>query len=85
MLISAGRRRAIEDRIDSIGKKVAKPTRRRKKGEEDAVDTYHDDLCLRLRNRMIDAAEKDRRSNEAKMPATAKLALLDEVMSMMRK
>lgn len=34
---------------------------------------------------MIDAAEKDRRSNEAKMPATAKLALLDEVMSILRK
>ena len=34
---------------------------------------------------MQQAADKDRRNNEAKLPATAKLAMLDEVMSVLRK
>ena len=34
---------------------------------------------------MMAAAEKDRVSNENKQPATAKLAMLDEVMAILRK
>ena len=49
------------------------------------VDSYHDDVCVRLRERMIAAAEKDKQSNDAKLPATAKLAMLDEVMGVLRK
>jgi hypothetical protein len=34
---------------------------------------------------MIKAAEKDRASNDQKRPATAKLAMLEEVMGILRK
>ena len=49
------------------------------------VDSYHDEVCIRLRDRMITAAERDKASNDVKLPATAKLALLDEVMGVLRK
>jgi transcription factor SPN1 len=49
------------------------------------VETYYDDICARLRERMLAAAAKDRASNNAGMPATAKLAMLEEVMSTLRK
>jgi hypothetical protein len=34
---------------------------------------------------MMHAVDKDRQSNENQMPATAKLAMLDEVMGVLRK
>ncbi|GFZ43222.1 Transcription factor IWS1 [Saitozyma sp. JCM 24511] len=78
------RRLALEERIDNIGKK-AKVVRRKKKGDDvDLVETYYDDICARLRERMLAAAAKDRASNDAGMPATAKLAMLEEVMSTLR-
>ena len=49
------------------------------------LDNYHDDVCRRLRERMVQAAEKDKRANDAKMPATAKLAMLEEAMGVLRK
>lgn len=48
------------------------------------VDSYHDDVCARLRENMLVAVDRDRISNEQKMPATAKLAMLDEVMNVLR-
>ncbi|KAK8865742.1 hypothetical protein IAR55_000888 [Kwoniella newhampshirensis] len=80
------RRLEIEQRIDAIGKK-AKVVRRKKKGGEDdgdIVDSYHDEVCARLRDRMIAAADKDEASNRSKLPGTAKLAMLDEVMGVLR-
>ncbi|RXK34887.1 hypothetical protein M231_07851 [Tremella mesenterica] len=78
------RRMALEARIDAIGKKP-KNTRRKRKGEDvDILDEYHESICIRLRDRMLAAAEKDKASNDAKLPATAKLAMLDEVMSVLR-
>nr|XP_019011908.1 transcription factor IWS1 [Kwoniella pini CBS 10737]OCF50689.1 transcription factor IWS1 [Kwoniella pini CBS 10737] len=78
------RRMALEERIDNIGKK-AKITRRKKKGDdEDIVDNYHDEICARLRDRMISAADKDEAANRQKLPGTAKLAMLDEVMGVLR-
>ena len=52
---------------------------------EQIVDSYHDEVCARIRDRMIIAAERDKASNDAKTPATAKLAMLDEVMGVLRK
>jgi transcription factor SPN1 len=46
---------------------------------------YHEDVCNRLRERMERAAEKDRSSHEKKLPATAKLAMLEDVMAVLRK
>ncbi|WVQ65078.1 uncharacterized protein L199_003249 [Kwoniella botswanensis] len=78
------RRMALEERIDNIGKKQ-KVTRRKKKGDdEDIVDNYHDEICARLRDRMISAADKDEAANRQKLPGTAKLAMLDEVMGVLR-
>ncbi|WVR05692.1 hypothetical protein IAU60_002716 [Kwoniella sp. DSM 27419] len=79
------RRQALEERIDQIGKK-AKVTRRKKKGDDDVdiVDSYHDDVCARLRDRMIAAADRDETANRSKLPGTAKLAMLDEVMGVLR-
>ncbi|KGB77759.1 transcription factor IWS1 [Cryptococcus deuterogattii R265] len=79
------RRLALEERIDAIGKKP-KAVRRKKKGDDDVdiVDSYHDDICARLRDRMIAAADKDEAANKIKMPGTAKLAMLDEVMAVLR-
>ncbi|OWZ79553.1 transcription factor IWS1 [Cryptococcus neoformans Bt85] len=79
------RRLALEERIDAIGKKP-KAVRRKKKGDDDVdiVDSYHDDICARLRDRMIAAADKDEAANKIKMPGTAKLAMLDEVMGVLR-
>ncbi|WWC87996.1 uncharacterized protein L201_002898 [Kwoniella dendrophila CBS 6074] len=78
------RRLALEERIDNIGKK-AKVTRRKKKDDgEDIVDNYHDEICARLRDRMIGAADKDEAANRQKLPGTAKLAMLDEVMGVLR-
>ncbi|KAK4685435.1 transcription factor SPN1, partial [Tremellales sp. Uapishka_1] len=79
------RRMALEERIDNIGKK-ARVVRRKKKGEDegDEVDSLHDEICARLRDRMLNAADRDEASNKAKMPATSKLAMLDEVMSVLR-
>ena len=34
---------------------------------------------------MITAADRDKSSNDSKLPATAKLAMLDEVMGVLRK
>ncbi|WVN85617.1 uncharacterized protein L203_100766 [Cryptococcus depauperatus CBS 7841] len=79
------RRIALEERIDAIGKK-AKVIRRKKKGDDemDVVDNYHDEICARLRDRMLTAADKDEAANKVKMPGTAKLAMLDEVMGVLR-
>ncbi|TYJ55878.1 hypothetical protein B9479_003401 [Cryptococcus floricola] len=79
------RRVDLERRIDAIGKKP-KAVRKKKKGDDevDVVDGYHDEICARLRDRMLAAADKDEAANKVKMPGTAKLAMLDEVMNVLR-
>jgi len=42
-------------------------------------------VCIRLRERMMTAAAKDAAANQAKLPATNKLAMLDEVVSALQK
>lgn len=49
------------------------------------MDTYHDEICERLRAKMEQAVQKDIDSVKKGLPATAKLAMLDEVMSVLRK
>lgn len=90
---------ALEQRIDAIGKPERKIKRKRKDEEdvcitlvshricidEQVADIYHEEVCNRLRERMERAAEKDRVSHEARVPATAKLAMLEDVMAVLRK
>jgi anti-sigma factor ChrR (cupin superfamily) len=52
---------------------------------DQVADMYHEEVCNRLRERMERAAEKDRTSHERKLPATAKLAMLEDVMAVLRK
>ncbi|WOO83693.1 Transcription factor IWS1 [Vanrija pseudolonga] len=76
------RRLALEERIENIGKKNRVVRRKKKTGDDvDIVDSYHDEICIRLRDRMLLAAEKDTKANENKLPATSKLAMLDEVVN----
>ncbi|GMK60009.1 hypothetical protein CspeluHIS016_0902260 [Cutaneotrichosporon spelunceum] len=75
------RRIALEERIDSVGKTNRAPRRKKKGDDIDIVEGYHDDVCVRLRDRMYTAAEADQKANMKKMPATSKLAMLDEVVS----
>ncbi|PPQ83790.1 hypothetical protein CVT26_004880 [Gymnopilus dilepis] len=75
----------MEMKIDDIlrgGKKTSRP---RKKKNDEVLDSFADDEVARLREAMLNAADEDVRSNEDKMPATAKLRLLPEAMETLRK
>ena len=71
-------------KIDEIlrGKK-SKP--RKKKNNEEVLDSFADDEVARLRETMSNAADEDIKSNQDKLPATAKLRLLPEAMDTLRK
>lgn len=49
------------------------------------TDIHYEEVCNRLRERMERAADKDRVSHENRLPATAKLAMLEDVMAVLRK
>lgn len=72
-------------KIDEIlkNKKTNRP--RKKKNNDEVLDSFADDEVARLRETMSNAAEEDIRSNQEKLPATAKLKLLPEAMETLRK
>jgi len=72
-------------RIDEIlkNKKTNRP--RKKKNNDEVLDSFADDEVARLRETMNNAADEDIRSNQEKLPATAKLRLLPEAMETLRK
>jgi len=72
-------------KIDEIlkSKKTNRP--RKKKNNDEVLDSFADDEVARLRETMSNAAEEDIRSNQEKLPATAKLRLLPEAMETLRK
>jgi transcription factor SPN1 len=72
-------------KIDEIlrSKKNYRP--RKKKANDEVLDSFADDEVGRLREAMIAAADEDGRSNTEKLPATAKLRLLPEAMDTLRK
>ncbi|KAF4614028.1 hypothetical protein D9613_007654 [Agrocybe pediades] len=76
----------IDMKIDEIlrgSKKTNRP--RKKKNNEESLDTFGDVEVARLREAMNNAADEDIRSNSEKLPATAKLKLLPEAMETLRK
>ncbi|KAF8899928.1 hypothetical protein CPB84DRAFT_1680801, partial [Gymnopilus junonius] len=75
----------MEMKIDAILRGGKKPSRQRKKKNEEVLDSFADDEVARLREAMVNAADEDIRSNEDKMPATGKLKLLPEAMETLRK
>ncbi|KAH9838282.1 uncharacterized protein C8Q71DRAFT_750272 [Rhodofomes roseus] len=65
-------------------KKASRPKRKRK-DDEDVLDRVADEEVSRLREAMLSAAQDDEQANREKLPATAKLRLLPQVMEVLRK
>jgi len=72
-------------KIDEIlrSKKTNRP--RKKKNNDEVLDSFADDEVARLRETMNNAVDEDIRSNQEKQPAAAKLRLLPEAMDTLRK
>ena len=86
----AGRRRALEQRIDTLtGKNKPKGSKKKKKkGEEEEEDLgaqQDEERLLRLRKEMDLAALTDSAARENGEVATAKLLLLPRIIETMRK
>ncbi|KAJ7261846.1 hypothetical protein B0H12DRAFT_338815 [Mycena haematopus] len=75
----------LDMQIDAIvkGNKSKRPKKR--KGNDEVLDSFADDEVARLREAMNNAAEEDLKANEAKLPAIAKLKMLPEAMETLRK
>ncbi|TFK45856.1 hypothetical protein OE88DRAFT_1739969 [Heliocybe sulcata] len=65
-------------------KKSSRP-RRKKKDDEEVLDRFADEEVSRLREAMLTAADDDDQANKEKMPATAKLKMLPQVMEVLRR
>jgi len=59
--------------------------KRKKKDADEELDRYADEEVSRLREAMLAAAADDDHSNKQKLPATAKLKLLPQVLEILRK
>ncbi|KAF8623638.1 hypothetical protein AX17_007338 [Amanita inopinata Kibby_2008] len=77
-------RRRTDIQIDEILKQK-KATRRKKKTNEEVLDSFADQEVSRLREAMNAAAEEDINANNDKTPAVAKLKLLPDAMETLRK
>ncbi|KAF5376187.1 hypothetical protein D9757_009301 [Collybiopsis confluens] len=64
-------------------KKGSRPKKR--KNNEEVLDSFADDEVARLRETMNNAADEDIKAKENKLPATAKLRFLNEAMETLRK
>jgi len=75
----------LDQQIESIlkSKKTSRP--RKRKGNDEVLDSFADDEVARLRETMNAAADEDIKAKEEKTPATSKLRLLPEVMQTLRK
>src|SRR5215471_17592081 len=66
-------------------KKDSRPKKRKKDADEEILDRFADEEVSRLRESMLNAAQDDENANRAKIPATAKLKLLSQVMEVLQK
>ncbi|KAF8959513.1 hypothetical protein BDZ97DRAFT_1735668 [Flammula alnicola] len=74
----------LDMKIDEILRsKKSKP--RKKKNNDEVLDSFADDEVARLRETMNNAVDEDIRSNQEKLPAMAKLRHLPEAMETLRK
>jgi transcription factor SPN1 len=62
-----------------------RPKKRKKDAEEDVLDRFADEEVARLRDAMVQAAEEDMAANRERLPATAKLRMLPQVMDVLQK
>ncbi|KXN81303.1 Transcription factor iws1 [Leucoagaricus sp. SymC.cos] len=78
-------KRRLDKQIEDI-LRTKKPSRpRKKKNNDEVLDSFADDEVARLREAMLHAADEDIRANSEKLPAHAKLRLLPEAMETLRK
>lgn len=75
----------LDMQIEAIlkSKKSSRPKKR--KNNDEVLDSFADDEVARLRETMNNAAEEDIKANQEKAPATAKLRFLNEAMDTLRK
>jgi len=83
-------RTAAKMKLDMQIEAILKPKKgnrmkRKKKDADEELDRYADEEVSRLREAMLAAAADDDQSNKQKLPATAKLRLLSQVLEILRK
>jgi transcription factor SPN1 len=71
--------------IEAILKPKKTSRVKKRKANDEVLDSFADDEVARLRETMNSAADEDIRSNSDKQPATSKLKLLPETMETLRK
>lgn len=71
--------------IEAILKPKKVSRMKKRKANDEVLDSFADDEVARLRETMNAAADEDIRANNDKLPATAKLKLLPEAMETLRK
>ncbi|KAJ6609204.1 transcription factor iws1 [Mycena sp. CBHHK59/15] len=75
----------LDMQIEAILKPKKSSRPKKRKGNDEVLDSFADDEVARLRETMNNAAEEDIKANEAKLPAVSKLKLLPEAMETLRK
>jgi len=75
----------LDMQIEAALKPKKAARQRKKKTNDEVLDSFADDEVARLRETMNTAADEDIRANSEKLPATAKLRLLPEAMDTLRK
>jgi len=89
-MIDLGCETAAKMKLDMQIEAILKPKKgnrmkRKKKDADEELDRYADEEVSRLREAMLAAAADDDQSNKQKLPATAKLKLLPQVLEILRK
>jgi len=89
-MIDLGCGTAAKMKLDMQIEAILKPKKgnrmkRKKKDADEELDRYADEEVSRLREAMLAAAADDDQSNKQKLPATAKLKLLPQVLEILRK
>ena len=77
----------VDQQIEAIlkPKKGSRQKKRKGDADEDVLDRAADEEVSRLRENMLAAAADDEQANKEKLPATAKLRLLPQVVETLRK
>ncbi|KAJ7903416.1 transcription factor iws1 [Mycena olivaceomarginata] len=75
----------LDMQIEAILKPKKSNRPKKRKGNDEVLDSFADDEVARLREAMNNAADEDLKANAAKLPAVAKLKMLPEAMETLRK
>ncbi|KAF9073386.1 hypothetical protein BDP27DRAFT_1318814 [Rhodocollybia butyracea] len=75
----------LDMQIEAILKTKKSSRPKKRKNNDEVLDSFADDEVARLRETMNNAAEEDIKANQEKLPALAKLRFLNEAMETLRK